>query len=119
MKKVLLLLLFAVSVSFTNAQYYPPYSSFVTQNVGRVDYEIIRVQTGDPIYYLDQLDGAQITTYILTDWQGSVGNVPTVFGQGWSLRVTYSPCDKTLWIRLSDEIRKVRDANYNEYIRLE
>ena len=119
MKKITLLILFVVSLCTVDAQTIQPYNVFTKANSGKVENLWMAVQTGQPIYYLDLTDGIVTYTYILTDWQGSVGNVPTTFAQGWSLRVTFSPVDKVIQIKLPDVIRKVRDANNNEYVLLE
>lgn len=110
-----LLLLSLGSIAQINA----PYAPFTRPNLAIIENISLEVDEGEPIYYLNRLNGATVVTYILTDWQGSVGNVPTVFAAGWSLNITYSPCKKTIVIRPPSTINTVLDANYNSYVILE
>lgn len=118
MKSIFTLLLVLVSFA-TFSQTPTPYAPFTRPNLAVVQNVNLEVEQGEPIYYLNYASGLLQTTYILTDWQGSVGNVPTVFAAGWSLNITYSPCKKTIVLRPPNTLNVVLDANYNSYLILD
>jgi len=95
-----------------------PYEPFPKMNDGNINKLPLEYNKGDLTYYLNYDDGSSITTYVLTDWQGSnqIGNVPTQFDQGWSLNITTSPCKKTIGFEPAQSWMTVLDSNYNAYV---
>tara|TARA_R110000782_G_scaffold258978_1_gene349113 strand:- start:161 stop:520 length:360 start_codon:yes stop_codon:yes gene_type:complete len=95
-----------------------PYVEFDKQNIGVAESLTLEFEQGEKVYYLNYNDGSVKKTYILTDWQGSFENLPTVFNPSWSLNVTYSPCRKTITLNAGAAFTFVLDSNYNAYVEL-
>lgn len=118
MKKIILIITLLAPL-FLSAQVNQPYQPFFRPNLGIIDPISIEFEKGDTTYYLNYFDGANMTTYILIDWQGSANNIPQTFDQGWSLNYTISPGRKKITLKPGGELQVVLDSNSNAYLVIE